>query len=141
VSRNFDLYCDALAAAKTRRNVPRWVPVLASAVVTAVVLFLAFPRRSVDPPPVFTPTLTSASVPAPTLQPAKAAAPNAIHRRRPGPPVAQRASKWQPTETAIQIAIPADAMFPPGAMPEGMNFVAEMSISPDGSVRQVRLRQ
>ena len=51
------------------------------------------------------------------------------------------AAKWQPNESAVQIAFPADAMFPPGAMPKGLNFVAELSIAPDGSVRQVRLRQ
>jgi len=32
-------------------------------------------------------------------------------------------------ETAVQIAIPAEAMFPPGAMPMGMNFIAELSIA------------
>jgi len=26
-------------------------------------------------------------------------------------------------------------------MPKGLNFVAELSIAPDGSVKQVRLRQ
>jgi hypothetical protein len=44
-------------------------------------------------------------------------------------------------ETAVQIAIPADAMFPPGAVPNGMNWNAELIIAPDGSVKQVRLRQ
>ena len=51
------------------------------------------------------------------------------------------APQWQPTESAVQIAIPADAMFAPGAVPKGMNFIAELSIAPDGSVKQVRLRQ
>jgi hypothetical protein len=31
-------------------------------------------------------------------------------------------------------------MFAPGAIPEGMNFVAELSIGPDGSVERLRLR-
>jgi hypothetical protein len=44
-------------------------------------------------------------------------------------------------DTAIQIAIPAEAMFPPGAMPAGINFVADMRIALDGSVQQIRLRQ
>jgi hypothetical protein len=57
------------------------------------------------------------------------------------PPIQERAVEWRPTETAVQIAIPADAMFPPGAMPKGMNFIAELSIAADGSVEQVRLRQ
>jgi hypothetical protein len=52
-----------------------------------------------------------------------------------------RAVKWQATETAVQIAIPAEALFPPGALPKGMNFIAELRIAPDGSVSQIRLRQ
>jgi hypothetical protein len=41
----------------------------------------------------------------------------------------------------VQIAIPAEAMFPPGAAPNEMNFIAELTIAADGSVQQVRLRQ
>jgi hypothetical protein len=40
----------------------------------------------------------------------------------------------------IQIAFPADEMFPPGAVPEGMHFVADVTISPDGSAERLRLR-
>jgi hypothetical protein len=140
VSETFDVYCDAVMAAKTRRRLPRWVPVLASAVVAAAVIFLAFPRRRVEPPPVLTPTVAAASVPVSTPHAAEPAPRKTIHRRA-VPPVPERAAKWQATETAVQIAIPAEAMFPPGAMPKGMNFIAELSIAPDGSVKQVRLRQ
>jgi len=142
VSETFDVYCDAVMAAKKRRRVPRWVPVLASAVVAAAVMFLAFPQRPVEPQPVLTPTVAATSVPVPTPHHAAEPAPRkTIHRRRAVPPVQERAVKWQATETAVQIAIPAEAMFPPGAMPKGMNFIAELSIAPDGSVKQVRLRQ
>jgi anti-sigma factor RsiW len=141
VSETFDVYCDAVVAAKTRRRVPGWVPVLASAVVAAVVMFLAFPQRRVEPPPVLTPTVAATSVPVPAPQAAEPAPRKTIHRRHAVPLVQERAVKWQPTETAVQIAIPAEAMFPPGAMPKGMNFIAELSIAPDGSVKQVRLRQ
>jgi anti-sigma factor RsiW len=141
VSETFDVYCDAVVAAKMRRRVPRWVPVLASSVVAAVVMFLAFPRTRIEPPPVITPTIVAASLPvlaqaAPEPPPRKT-----VQRRYAVPPMQTRAVKWQPTETAVQIAIPAEALFPPGAMPKGMNFIAELSIAPDGSVRQVRLRQ
>src|SRR5712664_455454 len=141
VSNTFDVYCDAVVAAKTRRRVPRLVPVLASGVVAAVVMFLAFPRTRIEPPPVLIPTITAVSVALaapPELEPAPR---KTIHRGRPVAPVQERAVKWQPTETAVQIAIPAEAMFPPGAMPKGLNFIAELSIAPDGSVKQVRLRQ
>jgi anti-sigma factor RsiW len=141
VSEIFDVYCDAVGAGKTRRRLSRWVPVLASAVAAAVVMFLAFPQRRVEPPPVLAPTLAAASAPVPAPRAAEAAARKTMRRRHAVPPVQERAMKWQPTETAVQIAIPAEAMFPPGAMPKGINFIAELSIAPDGSIQQVRLRQ
>jgi hypothetical protein len=45
-----------------------------------------------------------------------------------------------PEESMIRIAIPAEEMFPPGAVPEGMNFVADVTIAPDGSAERIRLR-
>ncbi len=33
----------------------------------------------------------------------------------------------------VQIAIPADAMFPPGAVPAGFSYITEVSFAPDGS--------
>lgn len=139
VSETFDVYCDVVVATKMRRRVARWVPVLAGAVVT--VMFLAFPRTRIEPPLILAPTITVASVPVPA-QPAPETAPRkTIHRRHAVAAVQVRAVKWQPMETAVQIAIPAEAMFPPGAMPKGMNFIAELSIAPDGSVKQVRLWQ
>jgi hypothetical protein len=56
-------------------------------------------------------------------------------------PLVQEYATEMPMDTAIQIAIPAEAMFPPGAMPNGINFIADVRIAPDGSVKQVRLRQ
>jgi hypothetical protein len=145
VNETFDAYCDAVMAAKTRRPIAHCVPVLASAVAAAVVMFLAFSEKRMEPPPVLTPTISAVSVhgPMPVLAPpAPEPAPRKkIRSRHAVPAVQERAVKWRPTETAVQIAIPAEAMFPPGAMPKGLNFVAEMSIAPDGSVKQVRLRQ
>jgi anti-sigma factor RsiW len=141
VSETFDLYCDAVVTAKTQPRVPHWVPVLASAAVVAVVLFLAFPRTRIEPPPVLTPTITAASVPVPIPVPAQPAVRKAMHKRHAVALMQVRGANWQPTENAVQIAIPAEAMFPPGAMPKGMNLIAELSIAPDGSVKQVRLRQ
>jgi Putative zinc-finger len=47
---------------------------------------------------------------------------------------------WTPAEPAIQIAIPAAAMFPPGAVPEGLTFIADVTIAADGSAQRLRLR-
>jgi hypothetical protein len=141
VSETFDVYCDAVMAGKRRRRVSRWVPVLATAVVAGVVMVLSFPQRHVEPPMVLFPTLAATSVKVPSPHMAEAAPRKKIRRRHAVPPIQEQTVKWQPTETDVQIAIPADAMFPPGAMPTGMNFIAELSIAPDGSVQQVRLRQ
>jgi anti-sigma factor RsiW len=51
----------------------------------------------------------------------------------------RKSVNWAANEPSVQIAIPAAAMFPPGAVPEGVNFVADLSIGADGSVQQVRL--
>ena len=145
VNETFDAYCDAVLAAKKRRPSKHWTPVLASAAVAAVVLFLAFSHKRMEPRPALTPAITAVSVPDPmavlaptTPEPARG---KNMRRHHAAPAVQERAVEWRPTETAIEIAIPAEAMFPPGAMPRGLNFVAELSIAPDGSIKQVRLRQ
>jgi hypothetical protein len=72
-----------------------------------------------------------------------------VHRRHPPTPARNQIansgaapgqqSYTSPEETAIQIAIPADEMFPPGAVPEGMHFVADLTIAADGSAERLRL--
>ena len=49
-------------------------------------------------------------------------------------------ASWTPAEPAIQIAIPAAAMFPPGAVPDGLTFIADVTIAADGSAQRLRLR-
>jgi anti-sigma factor RsiW len=144
VGEAFDAYCDAVMAAKAPRRGSRWVPVLPGAVVVAAsVMLLAFLRTRVEPPPIVAPTVASASVPNPVPAPAAEPAPRkaTIRRHRAAPRVQERGTEMQAMDTAIEIAIPAEAMFPPGAVPNGINFIAELRIAPDGSVKQVRLRQ
>jgi anti-sigma factor RsiW len=138
VNKTFDAYCDAVVAAKTHHSMPRWVPAFASAVVAAgVLLFVSFPRAHVEPRPV--PAPVAAALPATVLAPTPAPGKKV---RKPRPLVARvpEIARWRPAESAVQIAIPAEAMFPPGAMPEGMSFIAEVSIGADGSVERLRLR-
>lgn len=45
-----------------------------------------------------------------------------------------------PDQAVVEIAIPADEMFPPGAVPAGMNFVADMTIAADGSAERLQVR-
>jgi anti-sigma factor RsiW len=62
------------------------------------------------------------------------------HVAAPLAPVQAQNANWMPAEPAIQIAIPADAMFAPGAFPPGVSFTAELRIAADGSAQQLRLR-
>ncbi len=147
VSEDVALYCTAVVTARTRPRVLRWaLPALACAAVAAGVLFVVFERTRVEPPLVVTPTIAAAvqvpgAIPAVTAVAPQPAQRRTKHKRPVVVPMLAQEAKWQPAESAVQIAIPAEAMFAPGAVPKGLNFVAELSIAPDGSVRQVRLRQ
>lgn len=151
VSKAFDAYCDALAATKTR---PRRLGLvaglsLAAAAVLVVavgwVLLRSHSERLRAPAP-----QALAALPAAQLE--VAVAPNETVHRRHAPWEGAVQKKLQspslprpevaslPPQPAIQIAIPAESMFPPGAVPEGINFTADVSFGPDGSARQVRLQ-
>jgi anti-sigma factor RsiW len=148
-SRTFYAHCDAVMAAKTRPNVLRWVPAVSGALlaIAATVLLSTFQRPRIDPRPAVTAAATAAPVKvlaAESILSAEPVAPKKIHRRQAILPVQEQVqqpfAKWQLPDTAVQITIPAETMFAPGAIPEGMNFVAELSIGPDGSVERLRLR-
>lgn len=155
VSGEFDAYCDATMASKVRREAPRWAPVAiaAGAVAALVALLLAMPRTRVEAPVPHSSQVAIAASPAA----AAAAVPAAIHptmqrvHRRPAEasvsirnqdssPLQNQNSYFLPDEPMIQIAIPADEMFPPGAVPEGIHFVADLTIAADGSAERLSLR-
>lgn len=143
VSRGFAAYCNAMLetamATKAQHKLPRWVPVAAgaAAVVAAVVLLLALPPRTVKQ----VPAVPQVGVATP---PAALEIPNAPFKPVAKRPIAARRkpqpANWAMAEPAIQIAIPADAMFPPGAVPEGVSYIANLSLTSDGSVQGLRLR-
>jgi hypothetical protein len=56
------------------------------------------------------------------------------------PPVRDEVTDILAEEPVIRIAIPADEMFPPGAVPEGIRFAADLTIAADGSAGRLRLR-
>jgi hypothetical protein len=58
--------------------------------------------------------------------------------------VASQTSRGQgvgpiPAEPAVEIAISADAMFAPGAVPPGISFTAELTIAADGTAERLGL--
>jgi anti-sigma factor RsiW len=166
VNDSIDAYCDAAIESPVRQRLPGWAPVLAAA---AAVLFLLVahghiatgPReRPLPSAPVTaasSPTLAHHNEGQPEVRAALNPPPAPVHKRsRTIPAVslvqgegstqqtkslssAQNAN-WIPAQAAVEIAIPAEAMFAPGAVPQGISFSAELVIAPDGSAQQLRLR-
>jgi anti-sigma factor RsiW len=135
VSATLAGYCDGVVAASStrRRGLSIWAG--AGAVAAALLLLSLIPHTSVDrimipPPPGITP-------PAIAFEQAHIAARNVARRRIGKPMQVQNATEQLPE---IEIAIPADALFPPGAVPEGFQFVADIGIGADGSAQSLRLR-
>jgi Putative zinc-finger len=136
VSRAFVEHCDAVMKGTTRRR-PRWVPVLASATAAAAVLFLVFQPASVKQIPVRPPVADASPAIILETEPKPV---KTVHRGRRIAPAKTPNANWALPETAIQIAIPVEAMFPPGAVPEGITLIADVSMAADGSVQGLRLQ-
>jgi hypothetical protein len=142
VTKAFDIVCDA--AVESRRQ-PRWVSLLPAAAAVALVATLAWTMSRPTAETVDRAPLRSAPIARPDVTWSDAPATTPATRRP--------ALRWQttrhlhaheantlPPEPAIQVTIPAEDMFPPGAVPEGVNFTADVSLGPDGSAQQIRLR-
>jgi hypothetical protein len=168
VSDSIDAYCDAAIESPVRQWLPTWTPVLAAAAAAAV-LFLVVthgpiargpgerPLPSASSTAASSPTLVHHNEGQPEVRGALDPPPAPTHKRsRTIPAVspvqvgtsplqthglnpAQNAN-WIPAQAAVEIAIPAEAMFAPGAVPQGVSFSAELVIAPDGSAQQLRLR-
>src|SRR6266566_650607 len=132
----FDGYCEAVLASELPSKMPLWMPVAVGAAVTAAVLailFLVFLPAQVEQIPARPPI---AATPPAIVHSAEALPVQRSQRRQRAiapiqNPQHNEQTSW-PTEPAIQVTIPADAMFPPGAVPEGVNFVADINIAADG---------
>jgi hypothetical protein len=136
VSAGFVAYCDAAVKRKTPSRLRHWVPVL-SGVAAAAVLALVFMRASIKQVPIHQQAVEAAPAIARETAPKLV---KTVHRRRPVARTKMASASWTPAGPAIQIVIPAEAMFPPGAVPEGINFIAELDIAADGSAEGLRLQ-
>jgi len=155
MSRDFaTFYAGALAqpnslpAKGSHRTLP-WVSLaMAVAAMILITIWLApLPdRRSPGAPQAAKAELPAAqSEPIAKLQPAAVPARHvrAVAKRRPALQTARQAHDRdlimaQPT---VRIAIPADALYPPGAVPQGMAYFANVSLAADGSVQAFRLER
>jgi anti-sigma factor RsiW len=144
-SRGFAAYYAATARvekapAKTRR-VPLWVPAAAAIAAIAAMLVLVFMSRATKQAPVVQQVATvpapaaATKIAEPTSPPVQQVAKRhvVVHKK-------QRATDFAFAGPAIQIAIPAEAMFPPGALPEGVTYIANLSLAPDGTVQGIQLQ-
>jgi hypothetical protein len=154
VSGTFDAYCDAVMESNARRRMPGWVPALSSAAAmifaAVLLLFVLNARRTPLVPPavkIAPPAAAVEPLAKPAVEPisgvtseAAPAVNRSVHRRREPVRVVSENANWAPGEPAIQILVPAESMFPPGAVPEGFAFTADLSLAADGSAQQIRLR-
>ena len=137
VTRAFKGYCDATMALTARRRLLRLALVLSGTVAVVAALLLALPRAPVKQTSAHPP---AAVAPATAVFEATPAPRKRIHRRRAVAPVRSQDANWVQSEPSIHIAIPAEAMFAPGAIPEGITLFADVSIAADGSAQRLRLR-
>ena len=143
-SREFAAYYEAateIALTKAPRKLRRWVPVVAATAAAAVIALLALLPRAATKTPVKATSAPQVATTQPPVEVEPAAKPlPRVHRAH---VVAHRkapATNWAMADPAtIQIAIPADAVFPPGVVPEGVTFIANLTVA-DGSVQGVRLQ-
>ena len=146
VSNTLDEYCIEVATTETQRGSRRLAPVIAAVAAAAVAaaLGISVVRRHVPSRP-DAPALVVQPASPPRVRPSPApeiaaATPRPVQRQHVVRPRLPEAQNWMPPAPRIQVAIPADAVFPPGAVPEGVSFTADVSIGPDGSAQQIRFR-
>jgi hypothetical protein len=156
-------YCEtatSAAVARPQRGLPAWALAAMGAAAVAALLLALAPKRVVQSPAeVENPLAAHASAGG---SPARAAAapvaeraarhPASVHRSRQEPVLVantvERPAVLAPSrpaasltgEPAFEIAIPSDAIFPEGAVPEGVSFVADVTLGADGTAERLRLQ-
>jgi len=136
VSRAFLACYEATMVVRREPAGSRWF-VIASGVAAAILLASVLPPPRLEQLPprtlvVHAPAIALEKAPASeetshSEQPAATIA--AVHRRSrptPLPAAAPIPLHWIPMERTVEVALPADALFPPGAVPPGFSFIADI---------------
>ncbi len=118
----------------------RWASVATGFAAAAAMILWMLPQPVEQLPPYSPkaaepPAMAFAKQPVSIPAPVKKVHHQAIAKRNEIPPAA-----WTGLEPSIEIAIPADAIFAPGAVPPGFTFAADLSIGGDGSPRFLRVQ-
>lgn len=139
VSKAFAALCAAMPVQRNSSRL-RWAAMSAAALAAAAAVVLWMLPKPVEQLPTVTPKVAPAPAIAfetqPQTLPAQA---KTVARHRVHPPAEIPQARWA-SEPSIEIAIPGDAMFAPGAIPTGITFAADLSIGADGSPRALRVR-
>jgi anti-sigma factor RsiW len=147
VSRDFAAYYAAAAPKSAvvgvNRSVRRWAPYVAGAAAAIVIALILLPRAHQPTQPA---TQEANAPPSASIEPAVVAIqpvtqPPALAKRRAPSRRAAQSAAQPPSEPVVQIVIPADAMFPPGAMPDGVVYVANLNYTNGGAMPGYRLQQ
>jgi Putative zinc-finger len=122
---NAFLHCyQAAMIARPRRTAPLWaaVGVAAAAAIVAAILMVQPPVEKL-----------STRLPSPPHAPAMAFEKPAQHapamaaRLRPAiAPATPVHQQWIANEPVVEVSLPADALFPPGAVPQGFRYIADV---------------
>ena len=158
VSVEIKAYCQAVTDGEVRRPVATWAFAASSVVAIAVAVviwggFSARARVKAWPDPaasVATVAIPQQSEPK-DLEPLRphhsaaygSVAPERMGRAHRAETATTRAAdlNWIPAEPSVEIVVPADTVFPPGVVPDGISFVADLSIGADGSATWLRWRR
>jgi len=129
--------CARSEAPQRARRLRASVIAVAGIAAALLVALLLMPRHSAEVQARFVPPSAIVSA-----TPAARAETTHVIARRP-----KRARKhlpeqavWMPVEPTVQIGIPADALFPPGTLPDGITFVADLRLAANGSPASIALR-
>jgi Putative zinc-finger len=135
-------YCDAVITSGTHQAAPlRVLPYIGAAAAVAALVFFLLQSHSrmvapaVQPAPAITSVVAVSDAKPASPAPSPGIKPVRVRRSAESPQSSRTDSP--PAESAVQIAIPAEALFPPGAFPQGVAFVADLSIAPDGSPQRL----
>lgn len=128
VSDAFLVCCQSALAAPPRRNRRKWAwsgvaATAAAAILTAILLVQPRAEKlSVHAPPL--PHAPAIAFERPAFE--RPVRPIVRARSLPSPAQIPVRSQWIAVEPTVEVTLPADALFPPGAVPEGFSFIADV---------------
>jgi hypothetical protein len=118
ISEAFLNCCVAATPARPGPRYMRWIGVGAAAAILIATLTVHFPPETFPEP--------SAGIHAPAFAFEKTREWTvAVHPHR-APHPRSVPAQWTAFEPTVEVALPADALFPPGAVPAGFSFIADV---------------